>query len=200
MNARARDKVVHLERGRDETGVRPGRRPSSERRDSDDPLDPVSLEGGASRPSEVEVRGVHGLRARIWWHEPEDGVRAGERLVHDGCIAVRALHNVDSFADMRRETRRVACDHADWLLATKNVLENLAADGAVGSGHDDHVRHDRLCAEATSYNGCARISEKCGHVPAGLTGLISSARMDSASRALFAALKWLDDHCSYWAV
>src|SRR5205823_12584547 len=66
-------------------------------------LDRVRFEGGACRPSEVEVRGVHGLGARIRWHEPEHHVCARKRLVDDEGIAVRALNDVDPLADMRSE-------------------------------------------------------------------------------------------------
>jgi hypothetical protein len=128
---------------------------------TDDSFDPMGLEGGAGRACEVEVRGVHGRGARIRWHEPEHRVGAGERLVHDGGIAVRALHDVDPVAGMRWEVRGVAHDHADRLLTTKNVLEHLAADGAGGRGNDDHASHDRPCPEATSYTECASVPQKC---------------------------------------
>jgi hypothetical protein len=127
-----------LERRRHETSVSSGRRPSPERRDSDYTLDPLTLERGACRPSEVQVRAVHGLGARIRWHDPEHRVRARECLVHDGGIAMRAPHNIDSFADMRREARRVARDHANRFLTTKDTLKNLVSDSAGWSSNDDH--------------------------------------------------------------
>jgi hypothetical protein len=52
---------------------------------------------------------------------------------------VRTPHDVDPFANMRREARRIARDHPDRLLTTKDVFKNLVADGAGGSGNDDHV-------------------------------------------------------------
>src|SRR5205823_4603485 len=47
----------------------------------------------------------------------------------------------DALAHAQGQTGGIACDHADGLCAVKNVVEDLVADQAGGSGDDDHENH-----------------------------------------------------------
>ena len=58
---------------------------------------------------------------------------AGNVLLDQAQIALDAL------ARLRREARRVACDHAKRLIAAEEILEDLVADLAGWSRDDDHV-------------------------------------------------------------
>jgi len=50
---------------------------------------------------------------------------------------VRALDDIETLADVGRESRRVAGDDAELFAAVEQVVENLVADEAGGSGDDD---------------------------------------------------------------
>jgi hypothetical protein len=61
-----------------------------------------------------------------------------ERLLDSVAVAMRSLHNDDSFACLGRQARRVAHDHANRFPAVEDIPENLAADLPRRSGDDDH--------------------------------------------------------------
>ena len=84
------------------------------------------------------VCGLDALSFRIGWYKPEHCVGARERLLGSIAVAVRSLHNVDSFACLGRQARRVAHDHANRFPAVEDIPENLAADLPRRSGDDDH--------------------------------------------------------------
>jgi len=51
------------------------------------------------------------------------------------------LYDLDALAGVRGKARGIACDHADRLVAVEQVVQNLMADQASGSGDDDHANH-----------------------------------------------------------
>ncbi len=51
---------------------------------------------------------------------------------------MRALDNIEALADVGGESRRVAGDDAELFAAVEQVVENLVAEQAGGSGDDDH--------------------------------------------------------------
>jgi hypothetical protein len=62
---------------------------------------PLDRLGGG--PGEVDERDFNRRRPGIRWREPEDGAGAGERLVDNGRVAVRARYYLDTLADLSRE-------------------------------------------------------------------------------------------------
>jgi hypothetical protein len=104
----------------------------------------VALEGVTRRAGEVHVGGLDAVGVRIRGHQPEHGVSARERLVHDVGVAVRPRDDLNTLAGLRGKDR---------LAAAEQVLENLMADEAGGRGDDNH----RFCsATAPSPRTCAR--------------------------------------------
>lgn len=68
----------------------------------------------------------------------EHAVSARERLGDDVDVVVRSLHDLDALARLRGKPGGIAHDHADGLSAVEDVVEDLVADLAGGSGDDDH--------------------------------------------------------------
>jgi hypothetical protein len=65
-------------------------------------------------------------------------------LADDIDVAVRSLHDLDPLTRLRGEARGIARDHADRPAAFKDILEDLASNGARGCGDDDHMNLLRL--------------------------------------------------------
>src|SRR6266699_3924317 len=114
---------------------------SAQSRDADDPLDPLAPEGGARRPTEVDVGGLDALGVGVWRHQPEHRVSACERPGDDVAVAVRSLHDLNALAGVCGKEGGIACDHADRLVALEQVVQHLMADQASGSSDDDHDNH-----------------------------------------------------------
>src|SRR5260221_13258285 len=96
-------------------GIPGHHRPPAKRRDCDDLFySPVPKSVGG-RPSEVDVGSIDALGARIRWTQPEDRVRALERLVDDTDLTVRPLHTLHPPADWDRDARGAARANADGL-------------------------------------------------------------------------------------
>ena len=54
---------------------------------------------------------------------------------------MRSLHDLDALTSVRGKAGGIAYDHADWLGACEQVVQNLMADQTSGSGDDDHENH-----------------------------------------------------------
>jgi hypothetical protein len=80
----------------------PGRA-AAEHGDSDDAPDVVPLERLGGGPGEADKGGFDGRRPRVQRRQPEDGIGAGECLVHNRRVAVRAHDDVEVVADLGRE-------------------------------------------------------------------------------------------------
>ena len=100
--------------------VSPGRA-AAERGDADDALDAVPPERLGRGPGEADKGGFNRRRLWIRWAKPEHGVGTGERLVYERRVAVRALDDIETLADVGRESRRVAGDDAELFAPVEQV-------------------------------------------------------------------------------
>ena len=97
------------------------------------------LEGLGCWPRETYGRLLGIACLKVGGSEPEDSIGARESFVDDVGVAMGALHNFDSLAQVRGNFGRIARDDADGFAAAgEDIFEDLAADGAGGSGDDDH--------------------------------------------------------------
>jgi hypothetical protein len=96
---------------------------------------PERLGGRAGEPDEG---GIDAVGARVGRQEPEDGISSLERLVDGGGGAVRALDDLDAFASVLSQRRRVTRDESERFAADQEVCHDLAADEAGGCGDHDH--------------------------------------------------------------
>jgi hypothetical protein len=115
------------------------RNSAAESRDPDHTFDAVARHHGAGREAEIEIGGRDARGARIGWHEPEHRVGAGERLVDDIAVAVRAVYHLNVLPIFSGDAGRVAGDDPDLFTAADEKRKELAADGAGGCGDDDHA-------------------------------------------------------------
>ncbi len=137
--ARGGQEVVHPQRDADQPGGFLPARAAAERGDVHDVPDAMARDRLAGRPGELDIGRLQVLRARIGRHDPEQGVRAVERLVQHRRVAVRALHDLRPRPHLRRQAVRVARDDADGLAGIEQHPGEPVADLAGGRGDDDHL-------------------------------------------------------------
>src|ERR1019366_3303156 len=135
------DQVVHRQRCSDITSVRSHCCPTTEGRDADHSLDPLSLEGVARWSAEAHIGGLDALGVGVRGHKPEYAVCACERPGDNIEVAVRSLHDFNALTLARRQTGGITHNHADRLVVLEQVVQNLMADLTSGSCNDDHENH-----------------------------------------------------------
>ncbi len=81
---------------------------AAQRRHANHPLDAPVFQGGAGRLAEAYIGVFDALRAGIAGNQPKHRLGPLKRPVHNGRVAVRALHDINLLAHLRRQTGGVA--------------------------------------------------------------------------------------------
>mmetsp|Transcript_18005 Transcript_18005/g.50769 ORF Transcript_18005/g.50769 Transcript_18005/m.50769 type:complete len:254 (-) Transcript_18005:2655-3416(-) len=128
-----------------QAGDRPGahRKLRTDAGQVDHPSHPRAHDRGSDRAAELRLRGAH-VRGVVGGRDHHVGrLRTFERLRQKSGIARVADREMCAELLQRRESARVAADHADRLVALQQGARRARGDVAVGSHQDVHG--DFLC-------------------------------------------------------